>query len=485
MDFNAFTGSWGRPQGDGPALRATALIAYARWLVDNGEQETALSTIWPIIQNDLAYVSQYWNQTGFDLWEEVEGSSFFTTAAQYRALVEGNSLAELLGQTCDHCASQFPQILCFLQSFWNEGEGYIISNTNTNTDIHRAGKDANSLLASLHLFDPASSCDDSTFQPCSPRALSNHKVVIDSFRGFYPINNNIPPTSGVAVGRYAEDVYMGGNPWYITTNAAAEQMFSALHQFRRQGHITITSISLPFFQSLPLPPATPELTPSTIPSTSALFTTLTTSISQYADSFLSISQTYTPTTGLLAEQFSGDDGLPVSAENLTWSYASFLTSTRLRSGQLPPSWTHIPLTDECPPPSPPDPAPTYKLPCPTPQSQTISLKFALHNPSTLPESTHIYIVGNTSTLSSWDTAQAIPLTLTTTSPEANTISHWFATVDEGFSAGEMIEYKYIRKTSVNEGGEEERVEWESDPNRIYTVPSACEDMVVGVYDTWR
>lgn len=33
VDGAAFTGSWGRPQRDGPALRATALIAYANWLI--------------------------------------------------------------------------------------------------------------------------------------------------------------------------------------------------------------------------------------------------------------------------------------------------------------------------------------------------------------------------------------------------------------------------------------------------------------------
>lgn len=28
-----FNGSWGRPQADGPALRAVAMIAYAKWLI--------------------------------------------------------------------------------------------------------------------------------------------------------------------------------------------------------------------------------------------------------------------------------------------------------------------------------------------------------------------------------------------------------------------------------------------------------------------
>lgn len=33
IDATAFTGSWGRPQRDGPALRATAMITYANWLI--------------------------------------------------------------------------------------------------------------------------------------------------------------------------------------------------------------------------------------------------------------------------------------------------------------------------------------------------------------------------------------------------------------------------------------------------------------------
>lgn len=33
VDGSAFTGDWGRPQRDGPALRAVTLIAYSNWLI--------------------------------------------------------------------------------------------------------------------------------------------------------------------------------------------------------------------------------------------------------------------------------------------------------------------------------------------------------------------------------------------------------------------------------------------------------------------
>ena len=81
IDETAFTGAWGRPQRgiihpyntaihlmtcltlDGPALRATAIINYANWLIANGNSSWVTSKLWPIIKLDLDYVSVNWNQT--------------------------------------------------------------------------------------------------------------------------------------------------------------------------------------------------------------------------------------------------------------------------------------------------------------------------------------------------------------------------------------------------------------------------------------
>lgn len=65
VDKSAFTGSWGRPQRDGPALRATALVAYSKWLINNGYTSTVQSIVWPIIRNDLSYVTQYCKSHAF------------------------------------------------------------------------------------------------------------------------------------------------------------------------------------------------------------------------------------------------------------------------------------------------------------------------------------------------------------------------------------------------------------------------------------
>ncbi|KAJ9492467.1 hypothetical protein VN97_g756 [Penicillium thymicola] len=328
VDLTAFTDAWGRPQRDGPALRATALITYGNHLISKKKESVVKSNIWPIVQNDLSYVAQYWNQTGFDLWEEVQGSSFFTIAAQHRALVEGSTFAKALGKTCDGCDSQAPQVLCFLQSFWN-GKA-VVSNL---VDNGRTGLDANSVLASIGNFDPKGTCDDITFQPCSARALSNHKLYVDSFRSIYDVNSGKKAGTAVAVGRYAEDTYQGGNPWYLTTLAAAEQLYDALYQWDQQGSLAITETSLPFFKDLISSAAAGKY-----PSSSDTYTSITKAVKTYADGFVAVVNKYTPSDGALAEQFTRADGTPASASDLTWSYAAFLSAARRGAGKVPASW---------------------------------------------------------------------------------------------------------------------------------------------------
>ena len=170
------------------------------------------------VANDLAYVGQYWNQTGFDLWEETLGSSFFTIQNQHKALVQGARVAQQLGQTCSACTSQAPEVLCFLQSFWDGTS--IVANINNNNG--RSGKDANNLLGPIAIFDIDGSCTDGTFQPCNSKVLASHKVLVDSFRNIYAINSNRTTGTAAAVGRYPEDIYYGGNPWYLCTLSAAE-----------------------------------------------------------------------------------------------------------------------------------------------------------------------------------------------------------------------------------------------------------------------
>lgn len=449
VDRTAFTGSWGRPQRDGPPLRATALIIYANWLISNGGQTQATNTVWPVIAKDLAYTVRYWNQTGFDLWEEVNGSSFFTLSATHRALVEGAALAKKLGKTCDGCGSAAPQVLCFLQSFWTGS--FIDSNINLNDG--RTGKDVNSILSSIHTFDSASKCTDATFQPCSSRALANHKAVTDSFRTIYGINQGVAQGKAVAVGRYSEDVYYNGNPWYLATLAAAEQLYAATHQWDTQGSIVVDAVSLPFFRDL-----VPSVVTATYAKDSNTYKSLITAVKTYADGYMAIVQKYTPSNGGLAEQFDKGTGVPLSAVDLTWSYAAFLTATERRAGILTPSWGET-SNNVSPQTCTASPACNSKV--------TFNVK------ATTVPGENVFVVGQLTQLGNWDPNAAKPLSA---SQYTSSNPLWLGSVD--LPASTVFDYKYIRKSSTG------AVTWESDPNRRFTTSSGCGSSI-SVNDTWR
>lgn len=186
------------------------MITYGNYLGTTNSYVTG--TLWPLVKLDLDYVAQYWNSTGFDLWEEVSGSSFFTSASQHRALREGAKFATALGDStrASTYTTQAANVLCFLQSYWNPSAKFASSNVNGGSVV-RSGLDANSILTSIHMFDPAAECDANTFQPCSDKALANHKAVVDSFRATYALNSGKAANAAVAVGRYKEDSYYGGN----------------------------------------------------------------------------------------------------------------------------------------------------------------------------------------------------------------------------------------------------------------------------------
>lgn len=118
INETAFEDPWGRPQRDSPALRSIAVTTYANWFVANGNASYAAYILWPVIQLDLDYVANNWNKSTFDLWEELDSSSFFTTAVQHRALRQGASLAAALGLTSSASlyTSQADNLLCFLQA---------------------------------------------------------------------------------------------------------------------------------------------------------------------------------------------------------------------------------------------------------------------------------------------------------------------------------------------------------------------------------
>jgi glucoamylase len=119
----------------------------------------------------------------------------------------------------------------------------------------------------------------------------------------------------------------------LSTLAVSEQLCDWLIVWNKQGSLNVTSLSLPFFRLF-----SPSITIGSYSSSSSTFKSLVASIKSYADGFVAVVAQRTPSNGGLAEQFNRNDGTPLSAVDLTWSYASALTAFDARKGVTASTW---------------------------------------------------------------------------------------------------------------------------------------------------
>jgi glucoamylase len=201
------------------------------------------------------------------------------------------------------------------------------------------------------------------------------------------------------------------------------------------------------------------------------FAQIISAATSYADSFISVVQQYTPSNGALAEQFSRTKpGSPLSAHDLTWSYAAFVSTAERRAGQYPPSWIPNPptsLPSTCSRSSVPGvyvPAIAAGAPDVT-DSCAIPVTFVVNATTYFGED--LYVIGNTTDLGSWDIENAQPMTASNYTAERPV---WIAEVE--VQSGGTISYIYARRENCNQGYLYETT------NRTLMVPS-CEMHVGG------
>ena len=225
---------------------------------------------------------------------------------------------------------------------------------------------------------------------------------------------------------------------------------------------------------------------------------------------MNIIATYAQSNGSLSEQFSRSNGAPLSAYDLTWSYASFLTAAARRAGIVPYSWGE-PSASSVPSVclytsaiGTYSTASTGSWPAnQTPVSGVVTTRTSATTTATGPSTTTsssststactpastvavtfdeivttiygqtIKIAGSVSELGNWDTSAAVALSAV----DYTSANHlWLGTVS--FPAGTVIQYKYINVASNG------AVTWEADPNHTYTVPATCATAVT-VSNTWQ
>lgn len=192
---------------------------------------------------------------------------------------------------------------------------------------------------------------------------------------------------------------------------------------------------------------------------------------------MSIVEKYTPTNGSLAEQFSRSDGTPLSAGDLTWSYAAFLTAVARRNGQMPASWgesSAITVPSTC---SGTSAQGTYVTPTATaplpPCATATSVAVVFNIAASTAFGEVVFIAGSILQLGSWKPADAVALSVV---DYQSGYPRWFTTVD--LPSGTALQYKFFKKESDGS------IVWENDPNRSFTVPVGCA-AEIEVHDTWQ
>lgn len=287
VDGKPYTEPWGRPQNDGPALRALTLTKWAQALLNRGETAYVQKALYDgrlpstsVIKRDLEYVAHHWSEPCFDLWEEVQGEHFYTLAVSARALQEGALLADRLNDSdaAVFYRQQVKKIKKSLRRFLSSSRGWIIPTLrNSKRNFKTSDLDVSVVLGLLH-------SDFIYLSPTDPWVLKTLVKLEESFLKTYEVNKHGP---GVAIGRYPEDAYFGGNPWFLTTAAMGEIYFK-----------------------LAMASANPELAQA---------------YANKGETFLERIRYHMPHDQRLTEQFRRDSGFVVGASDLTWSYASVLT----------------------------------------------------------------------------------------------------------------------------------------------------------------
>ena len=215
-----YTGEWGRPQTDGPALRSIALSHWGMILIYNDHMEEAKSKVWPLVKYDLEWVVKNWKSKGFDLWEEAQSDNFYFNRMSFvYSLNQAASFAKLLkvGKiVIDKYRKTAEIIKKSAKSHWN---GKFI---NGSKNRQRDG----SVVLAIATFGSY------LFGPNSKEAVSTIKVLCRTFYWEYEINQtlNDKGVPGILIGRYPGDTYAGGNPWQLLTAILAECFYLAAEE---------------------------------------------------------------------------------------------------------------------------------------------------------------------------------------------------------------------------------------------------------------
>jgi len=315
-DQEPYTGGWCRPQTDGPALRAMAMAKWGNILLDSGHDSDAKTTIWPLIKFDLEWVTENWESTGCDLWEEVRSDDFFFNRMAFiYCLNAAADFADRIGESLGSSyRSVADDIKAVVTKHWNGN--YLYESENRPDDG-----------ATIHAITTFSL---DLYTPDSEEAAATIRYLVKAFCNEYPINqeDNDAGDPGILIGRYPNDSYAGGNPWQLLTAILAECFYIGASITRKKmetrGNFMLSTTENAQWMALLKLEAgatASDLAAAQVSAGDAVMTRLHNHIK--ADG------------GKVDEQIDKHTGKQASAENLTWSYANILHALHIRKGLSP------------------------------------------------------------------------------------------------------------------------------------------------------
>jgi len=331
VDGTVFTGPWGRPQNDGPALRVLAFAAYIKQYGLNDLARTWYTSNFPansIIKSDLEFVASQWSYQCFDLWEEVRATHLYTRLVQQSALQAGAEIATAFNDpgAASYYRKVAGQIQADMNRFWDAPNNFLRYAIEISGDRGKySNLDTAVILGCLHSRD----YPDPNLPCYSDRIMVTAGKILASFQNLYKINGG---AQYALLGRYQEDIYDGigtsqGNPWILTTHGFAEYLYTIAAKLNKElaNGWTVT-------------PGAYDLFSRVIPGVVSGPGPLTAQVQQYVignltvagDGFMSQVYKYA-NNGSFPEEIDRNTGQLHGARELTWSHGSFLTALQMRA----------------------------------------------------------------------------------------------------------------------------------------------------------
>ena len=311
-------------QADGPAVQTSAILRFFDRL-DATTQGVARA----VMQTNLDFLLTAYQGVTRNLWEEVDGFSFFARSTQlacFRAVA-----ASHVGLAVpDELPSAIAWLETALAEHWN-GTIYV------SVLAPPPGSDPNLVPPPATGYDPNIDIICAALYGAvpvtDPKLLATAAALRQQWEDpnsayFYPVNGVDKKLGfGPLLGRYPADHYdgdvahpvPGGHPWVLCTANLAELYYRVANALDRDGQAPADPLAKPFFAQVGAEGSDAAATGAAV---RAAGDAALRAILRHSDHLE------------LSEQFDGWSGYERSVRNLTWSYAAFLSAVRARTGGI-------------------------------------------------------------------------------------------------------------------------------------------------------